>query len=147
MTSFYLWIAAAVVLFIVEMTTFTVVCLCLSVGAFIAAFAALGHCATWIQWAVFAIATLLALLFIRPLVRRLLSHRHSSLPRTNADALVGKHGRVTEEIPGSGTPGRIVIDGDNWQALSFNNEPIEAGAKVEVLSRNSIILTVKPIHN
>lgn len=145
MTSFYIWIAAAVVLFIVEIVTFTVVCLCLSVGAIAAAFAALGHCATWIQWAVFAVATLLSFVFIRPLVIRSLKHRSGALPRTNVDALVGKTGRVVEPIAGHGEAGRIAIDGDNWQALSADDAPIAAGAKVEVVSVESIVLTVRPV--
>lgn len=147
MTSFYIWIAAAVILFIVEIVTFTVVCLCLSVGAVAAAFAALGHCATWVQWAVFAAATLLSFFVIRPIVLRSLERRHRVLPRTNVDALVGKTGRVIERIAGQGEAGRIAIDGDNWQALSEDGQAIDVGSKVEVVSIESIVLTVKPLES
>lgn len=58
------------------------------------------------------------------------------------DALLGRHGTVTEEIR-PGKLGRVRIDGDNWQARL---ESPKAGAKrgdtVVVASYDSIILTV-----
>lgn len=146
MTAFYIWIAIAALLFIFEIITFTVVCLCLSLGAVAAAIAALLGGAAWMQWAVFAACTLASFFLIRPLVLNILSRRHSDHPRTNAEALLGKRGVVTQAIPGGGRTGRIIIDGDNWQALSADDSPIPQGKQVEVTGIDSIILTVRPVN-
>ena len=50
---------------------------------------------------------------------------------------------VSEEInPQTGT-GRVAIDGDDWKAESDDDQLIEKGTRVVVVSRESIILTVK----
>ena len=49
---------------------------------------------------------------------------------------------MTEAI-GSNTPGRVRIDGDNWQAVSADASPINVGTKVRVSGYDSIILTVE----
>ena len=39
--------------------------------------------------------------------------------------------------------GRVAIDGDVWKAVSEDGTAIEKGQKVTVVSRDSIIITVK----
>ena len=81
-------------------------------------------------------------MFVRPfVVKFLLKQKYEVL--TNADALVGRQAIVTEEINPDKNTGRVKIDGDDWKAEAA--EFIAVGEKVEVVSRDSIILNVKPI--
>ena len=62
---------------------------------------------------------------------------------TNADALIGRQAIVTEEINPDKNTGRVKIDGDDWKAEA--SEVLAVGEKVEVVSRDSIILKVKSL--
>ena len=55
---------------------------------------------------------------------------------------MGRTAKVSECIEAGGT-GRVAVDGDIWQAVSDEQTDINVGEKVEIISRESIILTVK----
>ena len=76
---------------------------------------------------------------MRPLLKKLSAKDEIA---TNADALIGRTAKVTECIEVGGT-GRVALDGDIWQAVSDEQTDIVEGEKVEIISRESIILTVK----
>jgi putative membrane protein len=63
---------------------------------------------------------------------------------SNADALIGRIGVVIADIP-AGASGYVKVDGDEWRAVSQNGMAITSGNKVEIVSRESIIITVKLI--
>ncbi len=145
--AFYLWLGAAVVLFILELLTLSFFLLCFSVGAVAAAVCALCGMGTGGQILAFAVGSLLAFVFIRPLLIRHFNRRSASRPKTNVDALVGKKARVVEAIEGGIHCGRVTIDGDNWQARSEDGTAIGEGEIVDVTGIDSIILSVKKITN
>ena len=60
--------------------------------------------------------------------------------------MVGRRVKVIEEISNENNRGRVLLDGDNWQARSLNNEMIPEGTLVEIVQLNSIILIVKKIN-
>lgn len=72
-----------------------------------------------------------------------LNKRSASRPKTNAHALIGKRARIVESIEDIHHIGRVVIDGDNWQARATEGTPIQVGEQVIVESIDSIILTVR----
>ena len=61
---------------------------------------------------------------------------------SGAEALVGRPARVIEAIPAD-DKGRVRIFGDDWQAVSADGTAIPEGKKVEVVSRDGKVLTVK----
>ena len=65
---------------------------------------------------------------------------------SNADALIGRRGKVDSDIR-PGDFGWVAIDGDVWKSKLANGitEDIPKGAQVEVIARDSIILTVRPV--
>jgi membrane protein implicated in regulation of membrane protease activity len=63
--------------------------------------------------------------------------------KTNAEALIGRKGIVSERIDATQHTGRVAIDGDDWKAVSDDGSVIEKGTEVEILKLDSIILTVK----
>ena len=97
------------------------------------------------QMIVFAALTLVSLFLVRPFALRYL-HRNEEQRVSNADALIGRKGRVVETIEKGGF-GRVAIDGDVWKAVAINDEKIPEGTSVRVVSRESIIITVEIINN
>jgi membrane protein implicated in regulation of membrane protease activity len=92
---------------------------------------------------VFALFTLISLFLVRPFALRYL-HKNDDPRPSNADALIGRKGRVVEAIPADGF-GRVAIDGDVWKAVSATGTEIPRGANVIVKSMESITVTVEEI--
>lgn len=140
----YFWLIAGLLLLLVELLTPGFVVACFGIGALLAILpAALGASATW-QVLTFCIGSILALLLLRPMVRRL--SRNKETARTGIEALYGRTARVTECIDASRETGRIAVDGDNWRARTMTPEMvIPRGEMVRIVSNDSIVMIVEPI--
>lgn len=138
-----IWAVLAVVCLILELTAGDFFILCFSIGAASACLTdALGGGIT-LQLVVFAISTLACLFFVRPFAQRFLHKGEPNRP-SNADALIGRKGRVVETVKAS-TFGRVQIDGDIWKAVTNEANDIAEGTTVCVVSRESTIITVETI--
>ena len=144
MEIWHIWIIAALLFFVIEIFTSDFSIICLSFGCFGGAIGAACGIELKYQFLLFAIATFIAFILIRPLLKKLLARKGGEVP-TNADALIGRTAIVSEEINPATRQGRVAIDGDDWKALSQDNQPIAKGKQVEIVSRESIILTVKKL--
>lgn len=136
------WLIAAIILVIVEICTAGFGSICFAIGAaFSAVVAALGANFTW-QTVVFVVVSLLTFIFLRPVFLRFLDKKSKDV-KTNAEAIVGRKGIVSERIDREQHTGRVAIDGDDWKAVSENGEVIEKGTEVEIIKLDSIIVTVR----
>ena len=136
-----IWAILAVICLILELTAGDFFIICFSIGAVFACLTdALGG-SIIMQLIVFAIFTLASLFFVRPFAVRFL-HKGESNRVSNADALLGRKGRVVETIKADGY-GRVQIDGDIWKAVTNESQDIPEGANVRVTSRESTIITVE----
>ncbi|MBO6026420.1 MAG: NfeD family protein [Bacteroidales bacterium] len=141
MEYYQIWLIAAFVLVIIELLTAGFGVICFAIGALFSALVAFfGVNIIW-QLVVFAAASVLCFLFLRPVLLRLLERKSKDV-KTNADALIGKTAIVSETIDSEKNTGRVAVDGDDWKAVSAEGI-INKGEKVEIISRDSIILTVK----
>lgn len=138
-----LWLIVAVAFLIVEMLTGTLYVFCFACGAVLSFVVSLFTGSLSVQLAAFAIATAVSIFLIRPLMKKYLHPKECEKP-SNADALLGMEGRVSEQITGMGY-GRVAIDGDDWKAQSLDGTTIPVGSRVKVVARESIIITVMPI--
>ncbi|MBO4243492.1 MAG: NfeD family protein [Bacteroidales bacterium] len=142
MELYYYWLIAAIILIIIEILTVGFGALCFAFGALATALAGyLGVSFTW-QLAIFAIVSLLSFIFVRPFVLKFLQKKSKDV-MTNADALIGRSGMVTEEIDHKRQLGRVKVDGDEWKAITEDGHTIAAGTEVTIIARDSIIVTVK----
>ncbi len=140
----YIWLIVAIVCVIVEIFTSGFAVICFSFGAAGAAVcAACGLSFAW-QLAALTLFSALAFVFVRPFI---IKHLYTKKEvKTNADALIGRTARVTEEVNVAQNTGRVAIDGDDWKAVAQNAEDvIPVGQQVEIVSRESIILIVSPL--
>lgn len=136
-----LWAIVCIVCLILELFSGDFFIMCFSIGAFVACIVSLVMPSITGQIILFAVVSVLCLLFVRPVALRYL-HRNKGEKVSNADALIGRVGRVSQAIEADGF-GRVAIDGDDWKAQSADGTAIEKGVNVKVVGRDSIIITVE----
>jgi membrane protein implicated in regulation of membrane protease activity len=141
----HIWIIVAVILFIVEIFTPAFLAACLAIGCVFSGLASFMEAGIEVQLLAFSVGTLISFFGVRPFILKY-GHKKSGDLKTNVDALVGKIGRVTVTIDNAQDQGRIAIEGDDWKAVSENNEIINAGERVQIVKVDSTIVTVKLIN-
>ena len=137
-----LWAVVAVLGLILELSSGDFFIICFSIGA-VGAAAVSPLANVYVQVAVFVVLTAVSIFTVRPFALKYL-HRGEDARKSNADALLGRTGRVTEEIPAGGF-GRVAIDGDSWKARTEGPDALPAGTQVEVVGRESTIITVNKL--
>ena len=137
-----MWAVVAIICLILELTAGDFFIICFAIGAVGAAVDAglLGN-GIYAQLFVFVVITLLSLFYVRPFAKRYL-HKGEDKRISNADALLGRQGRVVEPVKAGGF-GRVQIDGDIWKAVTKGDADIPEGANVVVVDRASTIITVE----
>jgi len=140
-----LWAVVAVICLIMELTAGDFFIICFSIGAFFAAIVAALGGGIYLQLVAFAVFTLISLFWVRPFAKRYL-HKGEDTRVSNADALMGRQGRVVETVKADGF-GRVQIDGDIWKAVTNEAQDITSGTNVRVVGRESTIITVETIIN
>lgn len=135
------WAVIAIICLILELSSGDFFIICFSIGAVFAIISAVLGLSIYWQIFIFAIFSLLSVLFIRPVALRWL-HKNDPNKPSNADALIGRTGRVTEAINAGGN-GYVQIDGDLWKAVS--QADIAVGTTVRVVGRESTIITVEAL--
>lgn len=135
-----LWSLVAIACLIIELTNGDFFIMCFAIGAIVTAVVSVCGVGFYGQLAVFAVCSILCIFFVRPFALKYI-HGNKSERLSNADALIERVGTVSQTIEEGGY-GRVAIDGDDWKAVSADGTSIEQGAKVRVVGRESIILTV-----
>ena len=135
------WTVVAVICLILELMNGDFFIMCFAIGGACSAIVAAAGAGIYWQLGIFALCSVLSLFFVRPAALRYL-HKNDGQRVSNADAIIGREGRVVETIEAGGF-GRVAIDGDVWKAVSEDGTAIKQGQKVTVVSRDSIIITVK----
>ena len=138
------WAVMAVICLILEMTAGDFFIICFSIGAVFAAITALVGGNIYWQLLLFAVFTLISLFWVRPFAQRYL-HKGEDNRVSNADALMGRQGRVVESVRADAF-GRVQIDGDIWKAVTNESTDIPAGKNVRVVGRESTIITVETLN-
>lgn len=140
-----LWTVVAVVCLILELTSGDFFIICFSIGALGALLSALISDSFYVQVIVFAAFSLFSILYVRPFAKRYL-HTGEDKRVSNADALLGRQGKVIESVKTDGF-GRVQIDGDIWKAVTDESTDIAEGMTVRVVNRESTIIKVESIHH
>lgn len=136
-----LWAVVAVICLILEMMAGDFFIICFSIGSLFAALVAAMGGGIYLQLTAFAIFTLVCLFWLRPFAKRYL-HKGEDARISNADALLGRKGRVVDTVKAGGY-GRVQIDGDVWKAVTTGEKDIPEGTTVTVTDRASTIITVE----
>lgn len=142
MASVY-WIILFVILAGVEAATMALTTVWFAGGALAAFFVAKAGLSVNAQLSVFVLVSFILLIFTRPWA---LQHVNRHTVRTNADRLVGKQARITEEVNNILGTGTAVIGGQEWTARTEDENSIcPVGATVEICAIQGVKLIVKVV--
>lgn len=134
-----MWLAATVVLVVIEMGTAQMICIWFALGAFVSIFAAMLGASTVVQLVVFAVVSLLTLLCTRKFVKNILNVKKTP---TNADSVIGLSGSVIEEIDNQAQTGRIRMGGLDWAARTTDGTVVHIGETVTAEAIEGVKLMV-----
>ena len=143
MLTAFLWLAAAIILAIVEANTVQLVSIWFAAGALAAMVPAILGLSFTVQFAVFTVVSILTLAVTRPFVRKKLTVQKVE---TNSRALIGKVGKVIQPIDNLMSQGRVAVDEIDWSARSEDGKPIPAGEEVLIKEIQGVKLIVERIY-
>lgn len=134
------WLIFAVVLVVAELFTLTAVLGVFGGAALVTVGAAIALPLP-VQLLVFALASVVGLVFVRPVALR---HMNApQLERFGVDALVGKPAHVVQEV--TGAHGMVRIGGEEWSARAYDGAlAIPVGTTVAVMRINATTAVVYP---
>ena len=135
-----IWVAIGIICIIIEIFTPGFLFLRFGVVAIITGLAALIIPSITFQVLTFAVITLIVFLLSRKFSKKLIS---ADYEETNVKALIGKTGKVTQEISAN-EKGYVKIGGEEWAAVSKDNNKINKDTLVTVndIEGNKVIVTV-----
>ena len=94
-----------------------------------------------LQIIIFSITSILSLLLLRKMLTRRFFKEGGDAPETLGDEFIGKEAIALGDIP-KGAKGRVEFKGTPWTARA--SDDIKSGQNVEITSKESINLIVKP---
>jgi len=146
MDPWMIWVAIGLICIIIEIFTPGFLFMSFGIGAIITGlFEWLFTIGVPYQILVFAIVTFIVFLFMRKISKKIISDETES---SNVDALIGKKGTVTKEIPVDGR-GYVKIGGEVWSAISEETSNLQKNDKVIVakLEGNKLIVKLSKDQN
>ena len=138
-TGALVWLVVAIVAAIVEISIPHFGLIFVSVAAIVAGAASALGFGIVMQLVLFSVALAGSLALLRPVFIKKLHGR--GVP-SRTEALVGRHGMVTEAIDPVSGSGRINVGGQDWAARSGSS--VAAGTLVTIVGSDGIVLEVKP---
>ena len=136
------WIIAAFFFFVLEVFIPGFVLGSIGLGCLLATLGAILHLPLWLNVLLLIVGFLVGILMLKPLLKRM---EKTNNVKTNAEGLIGKIGKVIEDVDLIKGTGRVHVDGDDWKAVSHNYNLIGTGTLVEIIALESIVVTVRPI--
>ena len=132
MDPWVIWLIAAVVFAVGEIATTSFFLAPFAVGAAAAAAVSLAGGGDAASWVVFAVATTMMFLLVRPVARRHL--RQPAHLRTGTAALIGRTAQVVDRVDNAADVGTVKLEGEVWTARAFEDDHVfEPGQRVAVV--------------
>lgn len=136
-----LWLILLVVLALIEIATLGLTTIWFAVGALVATIVAALGGPLWLQIALFLIASILVLIFLRPIAVKFFNKDRE---KTNVESLIGMHAVVVSEIDNQSEQGQAKLNGLDWMARSVDEKiTIPVGTVVTVLEVRGVKLIVE----
>lgn len=128
------WFVGTMVFGIIEMFTLEFTFAMLAVGTLAGGVAALLGAPWWLAVIVFAAASAMLLVFVRPHLLKYL-WKKSPLVEMNSNAMVGRVAQTIDPI--TATAGRVKLNGEVWSARTVDGAPaVSEGSEVTVVAIN-----------
>ena len=141
-----IWLIFCGLLLLIEIFNLSFLLIWPGIGAFFAFIANILGASIEIQLAVFAISTILMILFMKPLAQKLFKTKDNT--QMNNNAMIGKKGVVIKEINSPNETGQVKVAGELWSAITFDNKSIKINEIVKITKVEGVKLVVtKDIEN
>ena len=134
------WVAAIIVFGIAEAATAGLVSIWFVAGSAAGLITAELGGSPWLQVVLFLVVSVAALAATRPLARKMLE---KTITPTNADRVLHRTARVTEEVNNEHSSGAVYIDGKTWSARSEDGAVIAKDRMVTVVRMEGVKLFVR----
>ena len=134
------WLIVLVVCLVVEFSTLGLTSIWFAGGALLSMIIALIGGPLWLQILVFLVASIVLLVFTRPVATKYFNKNRT---KTNVDSIAGRQAIVTETIDNLKGMGQIVTNGMEWTARSLDDSVIEEGAVVTIEKIEGVKAIVK----
>lgn len=139
----WFWLAVIILFLVIEMVTVSLVSIWFVGGALAAFIVAYFMDNIWIEIAVFLGVSVILLLLLRPLARKL-SVKQKDHMISGAKALVGKQAIVTEEIDSVHAKGAVQVNGQYWTAKTeLFKDRIPKDTIVDIIDVDGVKLIVR----
>jgi len=137
----WFWVAATVILILIEAFTMGLTTIWFACGAFLMIFLSMTHMSFKLQLLLFVVISCALLFSTRPFAIKKLESKRI---KTNSDALVGKKAIVTETIEPL-KKGAIKINGVEWTATTSDESTVEKGKECVITDIQGATAVVKAI--
>lgn len=134
----YVWLGILILAMIAEAVTAGLVSIWFVPSALAAMILALCNVPVYLQVIVFFGLSIILLIFSRTIWKKYTAIK--PVEPTNADALIGQIGIVTEAIDNIDATGEVKVSGQHWSARSKNGALIEKDAHVRILAIEGVKL-------
>ena len=135
-----IWLIVLVVCLVVEFSTLGLTSIWFAGGALLSMIIALIGGPLWLQILVFLVASIVLLIFTRPVATKYFNKNRT---KTNVNSIAGRQAIVTETIDNLKGMGQIVTNGMEWTARSLDDSVIEEGAVVTIEKIEGVKAIVK----
>ena len=142
---FYLWFIVALAFFILEILTPGFVLMWFGAGALVSGLLdVFGIHNLTVQILVFAITSIILVTLSRTIFKNIFMRASPGAGlNTTMDAVLGKVGVVTEKIDPDLSVGRVLIEGQDWAAITEDKSTIDVNVKIHVIGFEGARLQVK----
>ena len=134
-----IWGVIAVVFFVIELITVSMVSIWFVAGAAVALIASLLGAPLWLQIVLFILVSGLCFLLLYPRLKKSVQKRREP---TNADMVLGQTCVVTQRIDNIAGTGTVTVGGKTWTARTLDGSPAEEGSLVKAVEIRGVKLIV-----
>ena len=135
------WLAAFVLLLIVEAATLGLTTIWFSIGALAAFLLAILNVPLVFQIIAFVVVSVVLLVVTRPILTKYLNQKTT---KTNAESLVGQNARVLQPVNNLKSEGQVLVNGMEWTARSTRDEvTFQKDEMVQIAGISGVKLIVK----
>lgn len=136
-----IWLILCGIFLVIEIFTTSFLMFWPGIGAFFAFVTSLITDNQVIQIGVFTVTTILMIIFMKPLVKKIFKDNDSTV--MNSNSLIGKTGIVIKDINTLEGKGQVKVNGELWSAFTSKDEIIKEGQKVMIEAIEGVRLKVK----
>jgi membrane protein implicated in regulation of membrane protease activity len=140
--SAWFWLLAAVVFLVIEVTNLAFFALFAAAGSLAAALVSGVGGPPVLQVVVFAVVALGGVVLLRRPLLTAFGHRRAGALKSGVSGLVGQRATVVDRIDRSDVVGLVHARGEDWPAITYDDQPCEPGQVVEVIDIEKTRLVV-----